>query len=105
MTNDIQRRIYEHKTKTVDGFSAKYNINRLVWYERFHYVRNAIAREKQIKDWRREKKIALIEETNPTWQDLSEEWGKPIAPLGRTTDPSAPPRRGSARDGNSDDNS
>ncbi len=63
MTNDIERRIQEHKSKTVEGFTARYNINRLVWYERFHYVGNAIAREKQIKDWRREKKVALIEKS------------------------------------------
>ena len=101
MTNDIERRVHEHKTKAVDGFSAKYNIARLVWYERFHYVGNAIAREKQIKDWRRTKKIALIEETNPTWQDLSEDWGKPVLPIRHTADPSATPLRGSARDDNS----
>ncbi len=77
MTNDIERRIREHKGGIIEGFSTRYNINRLVWFERHHYVRHAIAREKQIKDWRREKKIALIEEMNPTWQDLSEEWGKP----------------------------
>ena len=55
----------------------------------FGDIRDAIAREKQIKRWRREKKILLIESSNPTWQDLSEEWGKPILPLQRTADPSA----------------
>jgi putative endonuclease len=81
VTNNIERRVREHKERALDCFTARYNIDRLVWYERYHYVRNAIAREKQIKDWRRAKKIALIESLNPTWQDLSEEWGKPIPPL------------------------
>ncbi|HTV66182.1 MAG TPA: GIY-YIG nuclease family protein [Bryocella sp.] len=101
MTNDIERRVREHRTKAIDGFSTRYNINRLVWYERFHYVRNAIAREKQIKSWRREKKIALIEKANPTWQDLSEEWGKPVPPLAQAADPSTPVAATSARDDNS----
>lgn len=101
MTNNIERRISEHKTGTIEGFISRYNINRLVWFERFHYVKNAIAREKRIKSWSRVKKIAVIEEMNPTWQDLSEEWGKPILPPGRTADPSAAPLRGSARDDNS----
>jgi putative endonuclease len=83
VTNDIGRRVHEHQERTLDSFTARYNIDRLVWYERYHYVRNAIAREKQIKNWRRAKKIALIESLNPTWQDLSQEWGKPM-PLLRT---------------------
>ena len=90
ITNDIARRMREHKTGTVDGFSSTYNVNRLVWYQTFHYVREAIAREKQIKNWRREKKIYLVELSNPTWQDLSEEWGKPITPL--RAEPQVPPR-------------
>jgi putative endonuclease len=60
MTNNLERRLGEHKSDASEDFTARYNINRLVWYERYHYVKNAIAREKQIKDWRREKKIALI---------------------------------------------
>ncbi len=94
VTNDIERRIGEHKAM-LEGFTARYNIDRLVWYESYHYIRNAIAREKQIKDWRRAKKIALIESMNPTWQDLSEEWGKPIQLVRRTADPSAPATKGS----------
>jgi putative endonuclease len=90
MTNNIVRRVRQHKERAHEGFTARYNIDRLVWYEVWHYVRTAIARERQIKPWRREKKIRLIESLNPTWQDLSEEWGKPIQPLRRTADPSAP---------------
>ncbi len=77
----------------LEGFTAKYNIERLVWYQIFSDVRDAIAREKQIKRWRREKKIHLIELLDPTWQDLSEEWGKPILPLTQTAGPSAPPAK------------
>lgn len=74
MTNNLQRRVYQHKNKMVDGFTKKYDADRLVYYEMFGDVRDAIAREKQIKGWLRNKKIALIESTNPKWQDLSEGW-------------------------------
>ncbi len=73
MTNNLQRRVYQHKHKLVEGFTNKYNVNRLVYFEAFNEVLDAIAREKQIKGWRRSKKIALIESMNPKWQDLSEE--------------------------------
>ena len=73
VTNDLQRRIYQHKNKTIPGFTSKYKINRLVYYETFNDIRQAIAREKQIKGWLREKKIALIESVNPMWKDLSED--------------------------------
>ena len=74
MTNNLHRRVYEHKTKQGSGFTRKYNIDRLVYYEETPDVKAAIAREKQIKGWLREKKIALIEETNPNWEDLSVGW-------------------------------
>ena len=74
MTNDLRRRVWQHKEKIVGGFTAKYNITRLVYYEETSDVRAAIAREKQIKGWLRAKKIALIEAENPDWHDLSEEW-------------------------------
>ncbi len=74
MTNNLARRVYEHKHKLIPGFTKKYNVNRLVYYETFNQVRDAIAREKAIKGWLRRKKIALIESSNPTWADLSEEW-------------------------------
>jgi putative endonuclease len=74
MTNDIFRRTREHKEGRVAGFTGKYRIHRLVHFERFQYVRSAIAREKEIRGWRRSKKVELIEADNPTWADLSEEW-------------------------------
>ena len=73
MTNSLSRRIREHKQKVNDGFTKRYNIHRLVYYEEFQDVRKAIAREKEIKGWRREKKVALIEGLNPKWRDLAEE--------------------------------
>ena len=71
VTNDLERRVYEHKQKLVAGFTAKYNIDRLVYYEATEDVNAAISREKQIKGWLRAKKIALIESMNPDWVDLS----------------------------------
>ena len=68
----------QHREHAFEGFTARYNVDRLVWYQIFGDIRAAIAREKQLKGWRRAKKIQLIESENPTWQDLSEEWGKPI---------------------------
>jgi putative endonuclease len=74
VTNDLERRVYEHKRHLVPGFTAKYNLTRLVYYEATPDVKAAIAREKQIKGWLRSKKLALIREMNPTWKDLSEVW-------------------------------
>lgn len=74
MTNDLLRRVAEHKQKQIPGFTATYNITRLVYYEETPDVRSAIAREKQIKGWLRSKKVALIEAANPQWRDLSAEW-------------------------------
>jgi putative endonuclease len=74
MTGGLRTRVFQHKQRTHEGFSAKYNCNRLVWFERFVSPEGAIAREKQLKGWIRSKKIALIEKGNPTWNDLSEGW-------------------------------
>jgi len=74
VTNDLVRRVYEHKHKLVKGFTAKYNMTRLVCYEALDDIREAIAREKRIKGWLRAKKVALVESTNPEWKDLSTEW-------------------------------
>ena len=74
VTNDLMRRVYEHKNKLVKGFTSKYKIQFLVYYESTSDIHVAIAREKQIKGWLRKKKIALIDSINPTWKDLSEEW-------------------------------
>jgi putative endonuclease len=74
VTNNLERRMDEHKRKVGSRFAAKYNITRLVYLEVCTDIRDAIAREKEIKGWRREKKITLIESVNPTWQDLSADW-------------------------------
>ena len=75
VTNDLERRIEEHKNKIKpNSFTSKYNVHKLVFYEQTTDVKSAIAREKQIKGGSRAKKIALIEEANPTWKDLSTEW-------------------------------
>ena len=76
VTNDLARRVYEHKKKLVPGFTAKYNITRLVYFEVTQDVGAAIAREKQIKGWLRARKIAPIEVANPDWQDLSASWSR-----------------------------
>jgi len=72
VTNNLNRRIAEHKSGIGSVFTARYQAHRLVFYEMAPDARSAIAREKQIKSWRREKKLALIRETNPTWRDLAE---------------------------------
>lgn len=77
VTSDLETRIREHRSGMYGGFTADYKVHRLVYYEPFHWVQAAISREKQLKRWRREKKVALIERDNPTWEDLSAEWGKP----------------------------
>ena len=76
VTNDLQRRVYEHKQKLVPGFTRKYNITRLVYFEETNDVYAALMREKQIKGWLRAKKVALIESVNPEWKDLSAQWGE-----------------------------
>jgi len=77
ITSDLGTRIREHRSGIYGGFTADYKVHRLVYYEQFQRVQAAINREKQLKHWRREKKIALIERDNPTWEDLSAEWSKP----------------------------
>lgn len=74
VTNNLMRRVDEHKRKLVHGFTSKYNIHFLVYYESTPNVHAALAREKQIKGWLRVKKIALINSMNPDWKDLSEAW-------------------------------
>jgi putative endonuclease len=74
VTNNLERRVYEHKCKLVPGFTNQYNITRLVYFETTPDVIAAVAREKQIKGWRRSKKVALIESVNPLWEDLSTGW-------------------------------
>ena len=74
VTNDLKRRVYEHKHGVLPGFTSRYRASRLVYFEETENVGSAIPREKQIKQWRREKKVALVEAVNPTWDDLSAEW-------------------------------
>jgi putative endonuclease len=72
VTNDLERRLFEHKNKLISGFSEKYNLTKLVYFEETRDVYSAITREKEIKKWRREKKDQLINRVNPAWRDLSE---------------------------------
>jgi len=74
ITNNLERRVYEHKNKLVEGFTAKYNVNKLVYFDYTSDVSSAIAREKEIKGWTRQKKNELIQSINPKWEDLSELW-------------------------------
>jgi len=74
VTNDLERRMFEHKGKLIDGFTKKYNLNRLIYFETFQYINDAIKREKNMKKWKRQWKINLIEEENPNWRDLSKDW-------------------------------
>ena len=73
VTNDLIRRVYEHKRGLVEGFTKKYNVNRLVFYEETNEVESAITREKQMKRWKRQWKIDLIQKNNPEWKDLYNE--------------------------------
>lgn len=74
VTENLRRRVFEHKWREHDGFTERYNCDRFVWFERYEDVVKAIGREKQLKGWRRQKKIALIEAANTTWTDLSRYW-------------------------------
>ena len=88
MTNDLFDRVMQHKKGEIEGFTKKYKINRLVYFEKFRYVNNCIAREKQLKGFSRTKKVALIEAMNPTWEDFAADWGTRIKSL-----PTEPPER------------
>jgi putative endonuclease len=81
VTGDLARRVYEHRNHLVPGFTSRYKIDRLVHAETFSEVRDAIAREKQIKGWVRPRKLELIARSNPDWRDLGEEW---FGPAGQT---------------------
>ena len=74
VTGNLERRVFERKNKLTPGFTSRYNLTRRVYYERFFYPDAAISREKEIKGWRRSKKIALIESMNPCWEDLARDW-------------------------------
>ena len=74
MTNDLMQRLQEHRNDMIEGFTKTYHVHKLVYYESFSDVEEAIAREKQLKGWRRARKDALIEGKNPTWEDLAGDW-------------------------------
>lgn len=74
VTNDLVRRVNEHKRGVAPGFTRRYRVTRLVYFEAFADIRDAIAREKQLKGWRRSRKIRLVENRNPNWEDLAEHW-------------------------------
>jgi putative endonuclease len=74
MTSNLEVRVDQHKRRTLPGFTSRYGLDRLVYYEEYPYVHDAIAREKQLKGWLRAKKVALIDSLNPEWNDLSAEW-------------------------------
>ena len=76
MTNDLMRRIYEHKSGIIKGFTWKYNVHKLVWYDKSGSVESAIAREKQMKAWKREWKDNVINTMNPNWSDLAEDFNR-----------------------------
>jgi putative endonuclease len=88
VTNNLLRRVLEHKQRVVKGFAKRYRIHRLVYYEACSEVRIALQREKQIKSWRREKKVALVKTTNPEWKDLAASWLRSRAVSGQGRDPS-----------------
>ncbi len=74
VTNNIKKRVWQHKSKLIDGFTKKYNIQHLIYFETFDDISSAIAREKVLKGWLRKKKIELINSINPEWNDLSQDW-------------------------------
>jgi putative endonuclease len=85
ITGDLFRRVFEHKNKLTPGFTSRYNLTRLVYCEMFCYPDAAIQREKEIKGWRRSKKIKLIEDVNPHWHDLATDWEDLYKPVNRTS--------------------
>jgi putative endonuclease len=74
VTNDLERRVWQHKTKAIEGFTKQYGLDRLIHFEQFRDVNQAIDREKEIKGWLRKRKLGLIEKDNPEWADLSSNW-------------------------------
>jgi len=77
VTGFLSQRVLQHRSGDTDGFTKRYRVNRLVYFESFRYVNDAISRETELKKWRREKKVRLVEERNPTWEDLAAGWGEP----------------------------
>jgi putative endonuclease len=105
VTGDLERRILEHKQKLVPGFTSKYNITELVWFQDFDDVQQAIEAEKRIKAWRRSKKIALVEEANPQWLDLAEALNPVTSRSFETSGPNPVTSRSAETSGRGTDNS
>ena len=89
VTSNLLQRLYQHRTGSLGGFTAEYGVKRLVWFEMHATMESAIAREKQLKNWRREWKVELIVQANPTWRDLAEDFG--FEPLIKKVDPGSSP--------------
>jgi putative endonuclease len=103
VTGSLVRRVWQHKNKLTPSFTSRYNLTQLVHYERFFYPDAAIAREKEIKGWRRSKKIKLIESMNPRWQDLAKDWGNEYKPEPAAVDRQEIPRPAGENAGLRDD--
>ena len=91
VTSDLVARIWQHRTEAAKGFTARYGIKRLVWFEAHDTMEAAIRREKQIKRWARQWKYDLVNAVNPTWRDLAEDFGFALLPIGRKADPGSSP--------------
>jgi len=89
VTSNLLQRVFQHRTGALGGFAAEYGIKRLVWFEMHGTMESAIAREKQLKNWRREWKVGLIVQANPTWRDLAEDFG--FETLSKKVDPGSSP--------------
>ncbi len=94
ITNNLERRMVEHKEGLIPGFTKQYGVCRLIYFESYDDVRSAIHREKQLKGWRREKKITLIRSKNPSWKDLAKDWYESRGPSTRDRDKTAVARSG-----------
>ena len=89
VSSDLQKRVFEHKNGSREGFASRYKVTRLVYFQEFVDIRNAIRREKEIKGWSRADKVRFIEEKNPTWEYVAESWFKPYVLMSRKADPSS----------------
>jgi len=103
ITGNLVRRIWQHKNKLTPGFTSRYNLTQLAYYEPFFYPDAAITREKEIKGWRRGKKIKLIESMNPRWEDLAKDWGNEYKPAPAATERGEIPRPAGENAGLRDD--
>jgi putative endonuclease len=91
VSSNLEKRVWQHKNHVFKGFTSRYRLDRLVYFEVFSDIRTAIGREKELKGWKRIRKIALIVSKNPEWRDLSDDWGEPVEL--KYIDPSGAPKR------------